>query len=133
MKKNIIFGLIVGLIIIAISSCSIFGVGTSMSDRIGYFEDDLNGSRANIIDNIHTDAPSYNTLDDAYWNTGYWVTGNKPFAITNISEGSSSVSASFHYGASDTTIYFEMKDDGSFFGGEDWKIWSCSVNSVSQF
>ena len=133
MKKNIIFGLVIGLIILAISSCSIFGMGTSMSDRVGYFEDDLNGSRANIIDNVHPDAPGYNTLNDTYWTNDPWASGNSPFSITNISEGSSSVSATFHWGITDTTIYFEMKDDGSFFGGEDWKIWSCSVGGTPQF
>ena len=51
MKRNIIIGLIIGLLVIAISSCGLNS--TSMTDRISYFEDDLNGSRANIIDNIH--------------------------------------------------------------------------------
>lgn len=134
MRKNIILGLIVVLVIISISSCSIFGVGTSMSDRIGYFVDDLNGSRANIIDNIHPGAPSYNTIDDTTWTLGYWVSTDSPFSITNISEGSSSVTAIFNSGGlTNATIYFEMKDDGSFFGGEDWKIWTCSINGGGQF
>ena len=136
MKRIIIFGLIVGIIFVGISSCSL--MGTSMTDRIGMFEDDLNGSRANIMDNIHPDAPGYNTANIAgYWeNPSYvWGSGDAPFSISNISEGSSSVSASFSSNTfpGGTTIYFEMKDDGSFFGGEDWKIWSCTVNSVGQF
>ena len=135
MKRNIILGLVIVIIIIAISSCSIFGVGTTMTDRINSFENNLNGSRSNIIDNIHLDAPGYNTANnDNYWLTNDpWDPGNKPFSITNISESSSSVSASFHWGGTDTTIFFEMKDDGDFFSGEDWKIWSCSVNGSNQF
>lgn len=134
MKKNIIFGLIIGLLIIAISSCSLSG--TSMADRIGYFEDALNGSRVNItVNNIHPDAPSYNTLDDTYWATiGVWPTVNQPFSISNLSEGSSSITADFAYsGSPSNTIYFEMEDNGSFFGGEDWLIWSCDINSINQF
>jgi len=136
MKKNIIYGLILIPAIIVISSCSIFGVGTSMTDRIGTFEDDLNGSRANIIDNIHPDAPSYNTLDDTYWTTGIWTSGDQPFSITSITEGSSSVTAVFNSsGASLTnaTVVFGMKDDGDFFSGENWKITSCTVNGGNQF
>ena len=136
MRKNIVIGLITGLIVLAISSCSIFGMGTSMSDRIGYFVDDLNSSRANIFDNIHPDANASKTLDGTYWETGIWVSGDQPFSITNIVEGSSSVTAVFNSGGitlTNATVSFEMKDDGSFFGGEDWKIWSCSVNSGSQF
>ena len=116
MKKSIIFGLVILLAIIAVSSCSIFGVGTSMSDRISSFEDDLNGSRANIIDNIHPDAPSYNIIDDSTWTLGYWPSSDAPFTINNISEGSSSVTAVFNSKAlTNATIYFEMKDDGDFF------------------
>ena len=96
MKRNIIFSLIIGLLIIAISSCGL--AGTSMKDRVSYFEDDLNGSRANIIDNIHPDASSYNTLDDNYWAQSPWtVTATvDQFSITGISEGSSSVSGTFN-------------------------------------
>ena len=136
MRKNLLFGLIILLVILVISSCSIFGVGTTMSDCIGSFEDDLNGSRANIFDNIHPDADASRTLDDTYWETGIWVSGDKPFLITDISEGSSSVTAVFNSDGTtltDATVFFKMKDNGDFFSGEDWKIWSCSVNSVGQF
>ena len=133
MKKNIFFGLIILLVILAVSSCSVFGVGTTMSDCIGSFEDDLNGSRANIFDNIHPDADASRTLDDTYWETGVWKSEFKPFNISDISESSGSVSADFQYGVSVTTISFEMKDDGDFFGGEDWKIWSCTVGGTTQF
>ena len=100
-----------------------------MSDRIGYFEDDLNGSRSNIIDNIHPDADAYNTLDDYYWTQSPWTDTDDPFSITSISEGSSSVSATFtsDFYSGGTSIYFEMKDEGDFFSGEDWKIMSINV------
>ncbi len=133
MKKNIIFGLIILLVILAVSSCSIFGEGTTMTDRIEFFEDDLNGSRSNIIDNIHPDADNIDQLDDTYWETGIWVSSNEEFKITDISEGSSSVKADFQYGGYDTTISFDMKDDGDFFSGEDWKILSCTVDDTDQF
>ncbi len=132
MKKNIIFGLIIGIIIIAISSCSIFGVGTSMADRADLFIADLNGTRSGIMDNIHPDAPGYNTANGSnYWNLGVWET--KPFSISNINEGSDTLTANFVYGGNPSTIVLQMKDDGSFFGGEDWKIWSCSVGGIGQF
>lgn len=136
MKKNIIFGLVILLAILAVSSCSIFGVGTSMSDRISSFEDDLNGSRANIFDNIHPEANASKTLDDTYWETGIWVSGDKPFSITNKVEGSSSITAVFNSTGgtlTDASVSFEMKDDGDFFSGENWKIWSCTVDGVAQF
>jgi len=134
MKKNIIFSLIIGLLIIVISSCGL--AGTSMSDRINYFEDDLNGTRANIFDNLHPDSDGYRTLDDTYWETGIWVSGDKLFSITNISEGSSSVTGDFNSEGvtlTDATVSFDMKDDGDFFSGENWKIMSCTVDGDSQF
>ncbi len=134
MKRNIIFSLIIGLLIIAISSCGL--AGTSMKDRVSYFEDDLNGSRANIFDNIHPDANASKTLDDTYWETGIWVSGDQLFLITNISESSSSVTGVFNSGGvllTDAEVVFEMKDDGDFFSGEDWKIMSCVVNGGTQF
>jgi len=134
MKRIIIFGLIVGIVSVGMSSCGLFG--TSMADRVAIFEDDLNGSRANIIDNVHPDAPGYNTANsDTYWNGGgnVWDPLDKPFSITNVSEGSSSVSATFNSGViTGGTISFDMKDDGGFMS-EDWKIWSCSVGGTGQF
>lgn len=135
MKKYIVFGLIIVLVIFAVSSCSIFGVGTTMSDRIGSFEKDLNGSRSNIFDNIHPDANASKTLDDTYWEKGIWISAHKPFDISDISESSGSVTAVFTSGGypGGTGIFFKMKDDGDFFAGEDWKIWSCTVNDINQF
>jgi len=137
MKKNIFFGLIIGIIILAISSCSIFGVGTTMTDRINSFENNLNGSRANIIDNVHPDAPGYNTANsDAYWSdvNGTWDPVSNSFSITNTSESSSSISGTFtSKDFNSVLISFEMKDDGDFFSGENWKIWSCTVDSTNQF
>ena len=135
MKRNIIFGLIIGLLIMAISSCGL--AGTSMSDRIDYFEEDLNGSRANIFDNLHPDSDGYRQLDDTYWSItdSTWDPAFKTFYIINISEGSSSVNATFKsldYPAG-VDIYIDMKDDGDFFSGEDWKIWSCTVDGNPQF
>ncbi|MCK5153763.1 MAG: hypothetical protein KAQ93_05330 [Spirochaetales bacterium] len=134
MKRNIIFTLIIGLSIIAISSCGL--AGTSMSDRISYFEDDLNGSRTNIIDNIHPDASSYNTLNDTFWTLGIWTSNDQLFSITSISEGSKSITAVFNSSGVTLTnaeVIFGMKDDGDFFSGEDWKIMSCVVNGGTQF
>ena len=132
MKKNIVFGIMIGFLILAISSCGLNK--TTMADRVGYFEDDLNGSRTNIIDNIHSDAASYNTLDYDYWhdNTNIWDPSKTPFIISNLVEGSSSITADFAYsGSTGNTIYFELKDDGDFFSGENWKLLSCSINSGS--
>jgi len=128
MKKNIIFGLVILLAILAVSSCSIFGVGTTMKDRVGLFVVDLNGSRANIIDNIHPDASSYNTLDDTYWTQSPWTASDDPFSITITSEGSSSISGTFNSDTyNNSTILIEMKDDGDFFSGENWKIMSINI------
>ena len=137
MKKNIIFILVIVIVAVGMSSCGL--AGTSMSDRIGYFEDDLNGSRTNIIDNVHSDAPGYNTANsDLYWSDvdGTWDPVSNSFSITNTSEGSSSISGTFTATTdfpSGTSISFEMKDDGDFFSGENWKIWSCSVDGNPQF
>ncbi len=138
MNRKIIFGLVILLAILAVSSCSLLGVGTSMTDRIGFFVVDLNSSRANIIDNIHPDAPGYNTVNsDSYWSdeSGTWDPVSNTFSITDITEGSDSVIGTFTSNdfSSGTTISFEMKDDGDFFSGENWKIWSCTVDGVAQF
>ena len=134
MKRIIIFGLIVGIISIGISSCGL--LGTSMSDRVGIFEDDLNGSRSNIMDNIHPDAPGYDNANIAgYWESSayVWASEDQPFSITSISEGSSSIYATFNsQGFTDANIYLEMENDGGLFG-DDWKIWSCTVGGTEQF
>ena len=130
MKRDIIFAIIIGLLIFAASSCSF--MDTSMSDRADMFIADLNGTRSGIMDNIHLDAPGYNTANGSnYWNLGVWAT--KPFSISNISESSDTLTANFMYAGNPSTIILQMKDDGSFFGGEDWKIWSCTVGVQIQF
>lgn len=136
MKKNIIYILVIVLITIGISSCG--QTGTSMSDRISYFVDDLNGSRTNIIGNVHSSASSYNTVNsDAYWSDGssIWNPVSNTFSISITSEGSSSISGTFISKdfPGGTTISFEMKDAGDFFSGENWKIMSCVVNGITQF
>jgi len=128
MKKNLIFGLIIMLAVIAVSSCSLLGVGITMADRVGFFVLDLNGSRANIIDNIHPDAGSYNQIDDNYWTESPWTSTDAPFSIVITSEGSSSISGTFNSGTyTNATIVIEMKDDGDFFIGADWKIMSINI------
>jgi hypothetical protein len=131
MNRNIFFGVIIGLLIITISSCSL--LGTSMADRASQFIADLNGTRSGIMENIHPDAPGYATANGStYFDNGVWAT--KPFSISNIVETSDTLSASFSYGAAPTsTIVLKMKDAGDFFSGENWKIWSCTVGGGSQF
>lgn len=131
MKRIIIFSLIVGIISIGISSCGL--AGTSMSDRISYFVDDLNGSRTNIMDNIDPASPGYDNANIAgYWEAGsgnVWDPDDAPFSISNISEGSNSVSGTFVSTLTNELISFEMKDTGDFFSGENWKFWSCTVGT----
>ncbi len=103
-----------------------------MASRADLFILDLNGTRSNILDNIHPDAPSYNTLDDVVWNSGYWNPINKPFSISSIVESSDTITADFVYDGNSTTIVLEMKNDGTLLG-DDWKIWSCTVGGTVQF
>ena len=134
MKRKLRVGLIILFAALAVSSCSLLGVGTTMTDRVGLFVVDLNGSRTNIIDNIHPDAASYNTLDATYWNTGTWDPNSNLFSITDITEGSDSVTAIFNSkDFTNATIVLNMKDAGDFFSGENWKIMSCTINGTSQF
>ncbi len=131
MKKNIKLGLTAGLLVVLISSCSL--TGTSMASRVDLFILDLNGTRSGIMDNIHPDAPGYNTANGSdYWNQGIWDPINKTFSISNIVESSGSISADFVYGGNPVTITLEMKNDGTLLG-EDWKIWSCTVDGTQQF
>ncbi len=138
MKENIIFGLVILLAIFAISSCSILGVGISMTSRVAFFVANLNGSRENIIDNIDVNSPGYKKANtDSYWSDelGIWNPASKDFSITVIKETSSSLSGTFKSKdfPNGTTILFEMKDDGDFLSGENWKIWSCTVDGIAQF
>ena len=134
MKNKFLLGLITLLAVLAVSSCSLLGIGITMSNRVVLFVADLNGSRTNIIDNLHPDASSYKTLDDNYWTQSPWTSTDAPFKITITSEGSSSVSGTFNSNTyKDATIVFGMKDDGDSFSGENWKIMSCTINGTSQF
>ena len=91
------------------------------------------------MDNIYPDSPGYDNANIAgYWDDTFyvWAPASDTFSITNISEGSSSVNATFVSTSGfplGTEIYFEMKDDGDFFSGEDWKIWACTVGVDQQF
>ncbi len=131
MRKKIILGVTAGLLILAISSCSL--TGTSKDSRANLFILDLNGTRSGIMDNIHPDAPGYNTANGSdYWNLGVWDSTNIPFSISNIIESSDTITADFVYGVNTTTIVLEMKNDGTLLG-DDWKIWSCTVGGTVQF
>ena len=133
MKRNIIFWSIIGLLVIAISSCSLSG--TSIMDRIGFFEDDLNGSRSNIIDHFHPDAANYNNLDATYFDTGFLKTSWGDHTITGINVTGSTATGTLTYndnGAQTAPIVLVMRDDGDS-KGENWKIYSITVDGVTQF
>jgi len=133
MKKKLIIGIIIGLVLYTISSCSF--MGTSITDRIGYFIVDLNSSRTNIIDNFHDAANNYDNLDANYFEKGFLYISMGPHSITGISVSGSTVTGTLNYndgGAQSAPIILEMRDAGDIMG-ENWKIYSFTVDGATQF
>jgi len=123
-KTPLIMGTMV-LTVILLGSCSLF-LGTSIDERVTNFQKDLNTSdRTNIIDNFSKNScQAYNLINDSnYWNTTSFFTPEKRnYSISVSKDSSTTASGTINFTTGTKNIFFEFVNDGTFPGGEDWKI-----------
>lgn len=135
MKRKIFLSVLLVSIIILFNSCGLF-FGTSIEDRMGQFESDLNSSdRTGIWDNFYSGCNQINTIrSTTYWdNHSIFQNHEWNIVIPSDPDDLFTTTGTHTSGTSGTlNIKFQMENEGSIFSGKDWKISILWIDSILQ-
>ena len=125
MKKRIVRSLVLialSGVVLSLAGCSL--LGTTMTERIEQFIDDINGQDYTAVRaNLDSGASDYATAPKEFWQA-YFDETETHYSVSNINEGSSSATATISGGdwGSGTTFTFTFVESDAGLFGKDYLI-----------
>lgn len=135
MKKRIVRSLVLialSGVVLSLAGCSL--LGTTMTERIEQFIDDINGQDYTAVRaNLDSGASDYATANAAFWQAYFDETATH--SVSNINEGSSSATATISGGdwGSGTTFTFTFVESDAGLFGKDYLISRIEAGSTTIF
>jgi len=135
MKKRIVRSLVLialSGVVLSLAGCSL--LGTTMTERIEQFIDDINGQNYTAVRaNLDSGASDYASANEAFWQVYFDAT--ETHSVSNINEGSSSATATVSGGdwGSGTTFTFTFVESDAGLFGKDYLISRIEAGSSTIF